>query len=202
MAWLMLDALGWRYMVGICSAPVVIALGGFYWLPESPRWLLEVGREADAIAVLRDTARVNKRQHALPTDFHLVIEHAEYGGSGGGGGGAGYQAGHGKRGGRGATHNDNDGGEDDDALLLPADAAPSRPLTPVAAFPGQVKSHTGPTTTRACSTWHGGNPPHPSRNHPSHACRCSLSLSISLSLSVCLSLSCGDDVGAYVSTRW
>lgn len=29
----------------------MIALVGFYWLPESPRWLLEVNREADAIQV-------------------------------------------------------------------------------------------------------------------------------------------------------
>ena len=40
LAWLMLEAWGWRWFVGLCSVPVALALVGFIYLPESPHWLI------------------------------------------------------------------------------------------------------------------------------------------------------------------
>ena len=46
---------GWRWMLGLSGLPSGIQLIGFLFMPESPRWLLLVGRDAEATAVLRRT---------------------------------------------------------------------------------------------------------------------------------------------------
>jgi SP family galactose:H+ symporter-like MFS transporter len=42
----------WRWMLGVIAAPGVLFLIGLFFLPDSPRWLLLVGRRDDAEAVL------------------------------------------------------------------------------------------------------------------------------------------------------
>jgi MFS transporter, SP family, galactose:H+ symporter len=42
----------WRWMLGIIAAPGVLFLIGLFFLPDSPRWLLLVGRRRDAEVVL------------------------------------------------------------------------------------------------------------------------------------------------------
>jgi len=39
---------GWKYDFGLAGIPSVILLVGFFFCPESPRWLVQVGREEDA----------------------------------------------------------------------------------------------------------------------------------------------------------
>lgn len=45
----------WRWMFGIGVVPALIMLGGAFFLPESPRWLVKQGRETEARAVLQRT---------------------------------------------------------------------------------------------------------------------------------------------------
>jgi MFS transporter, putative metabolite:H+ symporter len=52
-----LPTLGWRWMVGLAALPPLIPLACYYWLPESPRHMLLVGRTAEARALVPcDTA--------------------------------------------------------------------------------------------------------------------------------------------------
>lgn len=43
----------WRWMFGLGAIPSMIFLLGVIWLPESPRWLIKAGREAEATRVLQ-----------------------------------------------------------------------------------------------------------------------------------------------------
>mmetsp|Transcript_40924 Transcript_40924/g.80073 ORF Transcript_40924/g.80073 Transcript_40924/m.80073 type:complete len:630 (+) Transcript_40924:213-2102(+) len=43
---------GWRYMLGLATVPSAVMGIGFFFLPESPRWLAASGRTAEASAVL------------------------------------------------------------------------------------------------------------------------------------------------------
>ncbi|KAM9352661.1 proton myo-inositol cotransporter-like [Symphorus nematophorus] len=43
---------GWRYMLGLSVIPAVLQFIGFFFLPESPRWLLQKGRSQEARQVL------------------------------------------------------------------------------------------------------------------------------------------------------
>ncbi|MEQ2272856.1 hypothetical protein XENORESO_015269 [Xenotaenia resolanae] len=43
---------GWRYMLGLSVLPAVLQFFGFIFLPESPRWLLQKGRNQEARQVL------------------------------------------------------------------------------------------------------------------------------------------------------
>lgn len=41
----------WHRFLLIVALPIVAAIFGFLWLPESPRYLLECGREVESLAV-------------------------------------------------------------------------------------------------------------------------------------------------------
>jgi SP family arabinose:H+ symporter-like MFS transporter len=45
-------AMGWRWMLGAEVAPAGLLLALLFFVPESPRWLLQAGREAEARTVL------------------------------------------------------------------------------------------------------------------------------------------------------
>lgn len=83
----------WRAMFAVCAIPAVCLFIGMLRMPESPRWLVDRGRNDDALAVLRrvrsderasaeleDITRVSSAQHAerrtslrtLLTDHWLV----------------------------------------------------------------------------------------------------------------------------------
>lgn len=43
----------WRVPLGLQCVPAVILIVGLFWLPESPRWLIQRGRYDEALAVIK-----------------------------------------------------------------------------------------------------------------------------------------------------
>ena len=43
----------WRIMFAVCALPAVALFVGMLRMPESPRWLVEKGRDDEALAVLK-----------------------------------------------------------------------------------------------------------------------------------------------------
>jgi sugar porter (SP) family MFS transporter len=54
----------WRWMVGLGAVPSLLFLVGVAWLPESPRWLLSMGRQEKAAFIL---TRIGGKQYAHDT---------------------------------------------------------------------------------------------------------------------------------------
>lgn len=53
----------WRVSMGLAALPAIVLWVGFYLVPESPRWLVQVGRDVEAEAVLR---RIHGRDDVSP----------------------------------------------------------------------------------------------------------------------------------------
>merc|ERR1719347_697357 len=60
----------WRHLQLLFSVPLIVLVGAFWYLPESPRWLLTNGRVEEAEKIVRHIARVNGR--VLPASFKLT----------------------------------------------------------------------------------------------------------------------------------
>ncbi|XP_039990048.1 proton myo-inositol cotransporter-like isoform X8 [Xiphias gladius] len=74
---------GWRYMLGLSILPAVLQFVGFFFLPESPRWLLQKGRSQEAHQVLsqiREGQAVDEEYDAIRTS--IEEEEKETGGGG------------------------------------------------------------------------------------------------------------------------
>ena len=70
------DSGAWRWMLGLGALPGLVLAGGMLVLPETPRWLVKQGREADARAVLlrtRSPDQVDREVGEIKSD--LLLEH-------------------------------------------------------------------------------------------------------------------------------
>src|SRR6185503_16457380 len=63
----------WRFMFGVCALPAVALFVGMLRMPESPRWLVEKGRDDEALAVLK-TVRSEDRALAELAQVEQVTE--------------------------------------------------------------------------------------------------------------------------------
>ncbi|MCO5575652.1 hypothetical protein L7F22_029455 [Adiantum nelumboides] len=61
LAWTVMPSLGWRWLLGLSSAPLLVLLVFYPLVPESPRFLVAKNRSEEALDVLRWVARVNKK---------------------------------------------------------------------------------------------------------------------------------------------
>lgn len=63
----------WRIMFAICAIPAVVLFFGMLRMPESPRWLVNKGREAEALAVLKS---VRSEDRAVAELAQLTVKTA------------------------------------------------------------------------------------------------------------------------------
>src|SRR3954453_454165 len=63
----------WRIMFGVCALPAIALFFGMLRMPESPRWLVEKGRDDEALAVLK-TVRSEDRAIAEWGQVERVVE--------------------------------------------------------------------------------------------------------------------------------
>src|SRR5215203_5605890 len=63
----------WRIMFGVCALPAIALFFGMLRMPESPRWLVEKGRDDEALVVLK-TVRSEERAIAEWDQVERVVE--------------------------------------------------------------------------------------------------------------------------------
>src|SRR5438067_3522429 len=62
----LLPVIGWRYLFLIGLSPVVLVFMIRYWVPESPRWLIRMGRHEEARNSLAWALMIDPKEIALP----------------------------------------------------------------------------------------------------------------------------------------
>jgi SP family myo-inositol transporter-like MFS transporter 13 len=62
---------GWKYDFGLAGIPSIILLVGFFFCPESPRWLVQVGREEEAKKALE---RLRNKGDAVDQELREIKE--------------------------------------------------------------------------------------------------------------------------------
>ncbi|KAJ7527348.1 hypothetical protein O6H91_16G049700 [Diphasiastrum complanatum] len=62
LAWVVMPSLGWRWLLGLSSLPLIVLLAFYPLVPESPRYSISKGETDKALNVLETMARVNRKQ--------------------------------------------------------------------------------------------------------------------------------------------
>src|SRR5204862_5834255 len=75
-AWL-LPLIGWRYLFLVGLSPLVLVFMIRYWVPESPRWLMRMGRQEEARKSLAWALMIDPKEIALPKTLS-VPEHTRW----------------------------------------------------------------------------------------------------------------------------
>jgi MFS transporter, SP family, galactose:H+ symporter len=79
----------WRWMLGIIAIPGALFLVGLFALPDSPRWLLMVGRKQEGLEVLlrlrgdpavvsREAADIEEQLNTPQLGWHLFLENSNF----------------------------------------------------------------------------------------------------------------------------
>src|SRR5712671_3432049 len=71
-AWLLLPLVGWRGLFLVGLVPIVLVFMIRYWVPESPRWLMRMGRMEDARKSLAWALMIDPQEIALPAALAAV----------------------------------------------------------------------------------------------------------------------------------
>lgn len=67
----------WRWMFGVMAVPAVIFLILLAGVPETPRWLMSVGRDAEGEAVARRLTNTDAEANQLISEIHTALNAAE-----------------------------------------------------------------------------------------------------------------------------
>ncbi len=72
---------GWRWMFAIAAIPSLAFFAALFFVPESPRWLVEMGREAEALGILKRVddpaqapAQIARIRHAIAEESGTLAE--------------------------------------------------------------------------------------------------------------------------------
>src|SRR6201998_3494843 len=65
--WLLAPIIGWRSLFLIGLVPIVLVLMVRYWVPESPRWLIRMGRHEEARKSLAWALQIDPNEIELPS---------------------------------------------------------------------------------------------------------------------------------------
>src|SRR5712672_4755957 len=65
-SWQLLPLVGWRGLFLVGLVPLVLVFMIRYWVPESPRWLMRMGRMEDARKSLAWALMIDPQEMALP----------------------------------------------------------------------------------------------------------------------------------------
>ncbi|XP_046398714.1 organic cation transporter protein-like isoform X2 [Ischnura elegans] len=68
---------GWQWQQLAITLPAVLLLSLWWIVPESPQWLLAMGRINEVLAILKEATDVNGRPPPLPADKFLAQAHAQ-----------------------------------------------------------------------------------------------------------------------------
>ena len=67
----------WRWMFGVMALPAAIFLALLFTVPETPRWLMSVGRDAEGEEVARRLATTDAEADQVIHDIHSALNAAE-----------------------------------------------------------------------------------------------------------------------------
>lgn len=65
---------GWRWMFAIAAIPSLAFFIGLFFVPESPRWLVEMGRESEALEILKRTGAPEEARGQLARIRESIAE--------------------------------------------------------------------------------------------------------------------------------
>src|SRR5246127_5812476 len=71
-AWQLLPIVGWRGLFLVGLAPLVLVFMIRYWVPESPRWLMRMGRREEARQSLAWALMVDPKEITLPAALPTI----------------------------------------------------------------------------------------------------------------------------------